>query len=464
MHNRRDFLKLAAVLPFASAAQAKSTGTVDWNRTAQEIDGFGASAAFHMAQNLRIFPEPQRTQVLDALFSQTKGAGLSIVRNYVGDGGSWGTPQNGPAPSIEPQEGVWNWTGDEEEIWFMQEAGARGCTRYMSTAWSPPAWMKDNGNVIGGRLRPDKYQAFAEYLSMYVRGYKEHHGIDIYAISPANEPDVDVKYSSCHWTGEEFHAFLKVLIPVFDRDKITAKLILGEHSAWTENPVLASLEDPTTAPRVDIVGVHAYGTIARGAFPPVTQRSGLLKETLRQKKKIWETEAANLGRNYPDIRDGVYWAKVLHTHVAENRTSAWLYWWAVSQYGGGGSLVHLDPEKKTFSVDKRLYTIGNYSRFVRPGYFRVEIDAETAPGVLVSAFKNESSRRLVVVAINENDGAQDLELRLTGADATSMLPCRTSETEDLATLPELRIADNTLKASLAPASVTTYVAAVTPSK
>jgi glucuronoarabinoxylan endo-1,4-beta-xylanase len=432
---------------------AKSTGTVDWSRTAQEIDGFGASGAFHMAGDLMDFP--------DILFSQSKGAGLSIVRNFVGDGGSWGSKTNGPSPSIEPQEGVWSWTGDEDEIWLMKEAGKRGCTRYVSTVWSPPAWMKTNNNVIGGHLRPDKYQAFAEYLSMYVRGYKEHHGIDIYAISLANEPDITVKYSSCYWTGKEFHDFLKYLIPVFDRDKITAKVIVGEHSAWTENPVLESLADSVTAARIDIVGVHAYGTSDRDPFPPIAQRSGPLVETLKQKKKIWQTEAANLGRNYPDIRDGIYWAKVLHTHVADNRTNGWLYWWAMSPYPAGGSMVHMDTKTNTYTVDKRLYTIGNYSRFVKPGYFRVQTNSELSTGVLVSAYKNEQARQLVVVVINENVNPRDLELRLNGINATKAAPWRTSQTEDLAGLPELQIIDNTLKAILAPGSVTTFVLDVT---
>jgi glucuronoarabinoxylan endo-1,4-beta-xylanase len=442
-------------------ANSKSTGTVDWSRTAQEIDGFGASAAFHMAGDLMDFPEPQRTEILDILFSPSKGAGLSIERNFVGDGGSWGSKTNGPSPSIEPQEGVWNWTGDEDEIWIMREAGKRGCTRYMSTVWSPPAWMKTNNNVIGGHLRPDKYQAFAEYLSMYVRGYKEHHNIDIYAISLANEPDVTVRYSSCYWTGKEFHEFLKVLIPVFERDKITAKVIVGEHSAWTENPVLESLEDSVTAARIDIVGVHAYHTADRDPFPPISQRVGPLVETLKQKKKIWQTEAANLGRNYPDIRDGIYWAKILHTHVAENSANGWLYWWSVSPYNGGGSLVHMDTKTNTYTVDKRLYTIGNYSRFVKPGYFRVQTNSELMAGVLVSAYKSEPESKLVVVVINENVIARDLELRLNGVNATSATPWRTSQTEDLASLPELRIADNTLKAILAPGSVTTFVINVT---
>src|SRR5512133_3852509 len=63
---------------------SKSSGLIYWNRTGQEIDGFGASGAFRQARNLMNFPEPQRSEVLDILFSPTKGAGLSIVRNIVG--------------------------------------------------------------------------------------------------------------------------------------------------------------------------------------------------------------------------------------------------------------------------------------------------------------------------------------------------------------------------------------------
>ena len=437
-----------------------SKGIIDWSKTAQEIDGFGASGAFKMARNLMNFPEPQRSELLDILFSPTKGVGLFIVRNIVGDGGTVG----GASPTIEPQEGVWNWTGDEDQVWLMQEAGKRGATRYISTVWSPPAWMKTSNNVIGGHLRPDKYMAFAEYLSMYIRGYKEHFGIDIYAISLANEPNGPHNYSSCRWTGKEFHDFLLFLIPVFERDKITAKVIIGEHSAWSENLVLESLADSVTAARVDIVGVHAYHTVDKDPFPPIAERSGPLVETMASKKRIWETEVSNLGRNYPDIRDGLYWAKVLHTHVAENNANAWLYWWAVSSPNTGQGMTHLNSQNKTYSVDKRLYTIGNYSRFVKPGYFRVVMNSELVAGVVASAYKSEKDNKLVIVVINENIDVKKLELSLTGVTATSAAPWRTSEKEDLVGLPELKITDNILKATLAPGSVTTYVVNITPKK
>ena len=438
---------------------SKSTGTVDWNKAAQEMDGFGASGAFQMAKNLMDFPEPQRSEVLDILFSQTKGAGLSIVRNIVGDGATVG----GGSPSIEPKEGEWNWTVDKDQIWLMQEAAKRGATRFMSTVWSPPAWMKTNNNVVGGHLRPDKYLAFAEYLSMYIRGYKEHHGIDIYAISLANEPDVTVRYSSCYWTGKEFHDFLKFLIPVFERDKITSKVIVGELTGWSENPVLESLADSVTAARIDIVGVHAYHTADNDPFPPISQRAGTLVETLKQKKKIWQTEVSNLGRNFPDMTDGLYWAKVIHTHVAENNTNAWLYWWVVASPTSGQGMAHLDSQKKTYTIDKRLYTLGNYSRFVKPGYFRVQTNSQLSSGVLVSAYKSDSDHKLVVVAINENVKPRELALKLKGTNSSSAALWRTSQTEDLVNLKELRIAaDSTLKATLAPGSVTTFVMSVNP--
>jgi len=128
--------------------------------------------------------------------------------------------------------------------------------------------------VIKGRVKEDKYQAFADYLSAYVRGYKEHFGIEIYAISPTNEPEVTVDYSSCYWDGEELHEFVRDhLIPTFDRDGVSAKLILGEHGSWSEEPALPSLNDPITASRIDIVGVHAYLT-PRKPFPARFCQSG----------------------------------------------------------------------------------------------------------------------------------------------------------------------------------------------
>jgi glucuronoarabinoxylan endo-1,4-beta-xylanase len=456
-------MRLAAAVPLAHgfSPRAEVAGTIHWGRDAGGIDGFGASAAFHMAQNLRSFPAESREMILDLLFSQTSGAGLSIVRNIVGDGGSWGTPLNGPTPTIEPSEGQWNWTGDEEQIWFMKEAGARGCTRYVSTVWSPPSWMKDNGNVVKGRVKRDKYQAYADYLSAYVRGYKQHHGIEIYAISPTNEPEINVNYSSCNWTGEELHNFVRdAVIPTFKRDKIEAKFLLGECGKWSEAPALPSLEDPATAAHIDIVGTHAYLDSRQNPFPPLSARSGQLPVTRRMGKRLWQTEVSDGGRNLTDIEDGLYWAKMLHSHVVDNGANAWLYWWAISNINDRGALIYLDQKENTFVTATRLFTLGNFSRFIRPGSIRVEVEASAPSGVYLSAYKVDEGKKIVVVTINDNSDDKTIELKLDGPLASSLEIHRTSATEALQVLSPIPVARNLLRLPMANSSVTTFVGTV----
>ena len=454
MITHRTFLKMLAAAPLTLAARAGGD-TVAWDEPQQTIDGFGASAAFFQARNLQQFPEPQRSQILDFLFSTEKGAGLSIVRNIVGDGGHWGNARNGPTPSIEPRPGHWNWKGDEDQIWFMREAAKRGCTRYMSTVWSPPAWMKTNASVIhGGRAKPEDYRRFAEYLSAYVRGYKQHHGIDIYAISPTNEPDQDTRYSSCLWSGEELRVLVRDHIaPVFARDKVEAKLLLGEWSMWSEEPYAPSLLDPQAAARVDIAASHAYTKTNRG-YEPISLRTGDMTVARAAGKPIWQTEVSCFDPNGGGIEDALYWAQLLHTHVVENQVSAWLYWWAVFDHDSRSALVTLAPETLTYAAAKRLFALGNYSRFVRPGFQRVTSMSSPAPGVRLAAFRDPQSARRVAVAINGNPGPATVDFPAAAAAAAVY---RTSADEELARLPDVAVASGRLAAALAAQSITTFV-------
>jgi glucuronoarabinoxylan endo-1,4-beta-xylanase len=453
MITQRTFLKLLMTTPLALGLPVGAEAPlIDWADERQTMDGFGASAAFHMAHNLQQFE--RSAEILDLLFSTEKGAGLSIVRNVVGDGGTWGEASNGPTPSIEPREGVWNWKGDEDQIWFMREAAKRGALRNMSTVWSPPAWMKTNASVTdGGMLRPDKYRAFAEYLSAYVRGYKEHHNIDIYAISPANEPDQNTKYSSCLWSGDQFHVFVRNhVVPVFARDNVQAKFLMGENSLWSEVPLLESLADPISATRIDIAASHAYARKNR-SLEPLEWHTGNLRHVNASGKPLWQTEVSLFDKNDVTIDDALYWARMLHTHVAENNVSAWLYWWAIEPYDNRSALIQFDSKANRIIAAKRLFAMGNYSRFVRPGFKRIATG--TAPeGVYLSAFQNEKTK--VVVAINENGYNSGTALSFTAPAATAAC-YRTSQSEDLARIADLPAAKGVFTATLAPRSITSFV-------
>ncbi len=420
-----------------------------WNDSRQTIDGFGICEAFHQARHIMEYPEPARTEILDLLFSTDKGAGVSILRNIVGDGGTWGNSTDGPSPTIQPAEGLWNWTGDEDQIWLMRQAKGYGCTNFFSTVWSPPAWMKTSNAVDGGGgLRPDKYDAFAGYLSRYLREYRQRFGLEISAISIQNEPDLVTKYSSCTWTGDQFRDFIRGhLIPTFESDGITADVVLGESSNFGEQHAVETLHDPAAAAAVDIVATHAYDEKPADKIKP-------LPLAKIHGKRIWMTEVSYFGDNDPTIKDGLRWAKLMHDHLTVSEVNAWFYWWGACYKPNGESLIPLDVKNRAYSTTKRLFTFSNFSRFIRPGFVRLECPPAPSRGVNVSAFRNGDKNSLVVVAINSGDASQEIEYRLEGCEITSFTPYRTSATEDLARLDSIP----SLKATLPAQSVTTFVA------
>lgn len=451
----RPFILLISLILFLATSTVSSvsttfTCTVNWNSESQVIDGFGGSGAFHQAVNLMSYPEKERNKILDLLFSQNSGIGLSIIRNIVGDGGDWGKPFDGATPSIEPREGVWNWTGDEDQIWLMNEAKKRGCNQFVSTVWSPPAWMKTNNSVIkGGELRSDKYQAYADYLSKYVRGYRKHHNIDIHAISLANEPGFAAPYSSCLWTGSQFREFIKnYLTPTLKRDNVGVKVIIPEEMNFSENYAIDTLNDPEASQGVDIIGTHAYDFNAK-PFPVTKSRN----------KSIWQTEVSNIGFNDGSIDDGLKYAKLLHDQMTITEVNAWLFWWLIA-YKEGETLIHLDTSFKTFQTFKRLYTIGNYSRFIRPGYVRIDTKSNPTANVFVTAYKDNSTGKFAIVAINNGDQEQTISFNLNEfPNFKAIIPYRTSKRENLAKLDQIPISKNSFKALLKVKSVTTFVAA-----
>ncbi|MCY2931713.1 MAG: NPCBM/NEW2 domain-containing protein [Planctomycetota bacterium] len=613
-----------APVSLLTAADPVPEAVVKLKALRQEIEGFGGSGSFRQADNLMKLPPADRQEVLDLLFSTTKGAGISIIRNNIGDGGLtaegkvWGTDTDGPTATIEPKEGQWSWTGDEAQIWLMKEAAQRGCTRFISAAWSPPAWMKTNNSVInGGNLKKDKYRAYAEYLAEYANGYKKNHGIDIYAVSPQNEPTFSGGYSCCQWSAQDFLELTKNhIIPVWKDKKVAAKYMLGEHMAWDESFAVPSLNDAEACARVDIVAAHGYG------WP---QGFGVLPTAKAKGKKIWQTEVYNNGDDSNNregkgtIGNGLYWAEYIHNHMTASDTNAWLYWWLIAKYKFEGCLItvgatpdpSVDPKQAVFtselitrqtpgrSVDvdiditnakrlclevdlgdgrfngdradwfeprlvgpkgelkltdltwtfanagwntpkvnktvggeqdiivngvkaaygigthaqslitydlppgytrfkckagldelvlretdpdaskvkfrvytrdstggekaksyivyPRLWVVGNFSRFVRPGWVRVDATPSPAPGVLVSAYKNPASDDFAVVIINKNDKEQTVAVSLEAATSGPLTPYRTSATESLDKLSPIAFEGGKLTTKLPAQSVTTFV-------
>ena len=450
---------------------------INFNSERQEIDGFGASGFGSSAKNIK--RHKYCDEIMTLLFDRKKGAGLSIVRNGIGDSAdNWGDDKNGPEPSIEPKEGVWDRNVKDNQIWLMQEAEKYGCDIFYSVPWSAPAWMKDNNSCSTGHLRKDMYQKYAEYLAEYVTIYKEEFGIDIYAISPQNEPESEPGYSSCKFTPEELCELVRDYIgPEFKKRGLKTKIIISEAANYDFDLMEPAANDLEAMKYIDMFSAHGYWR-----DPPVK-----FDKAFELGKKVWQTEYCDIFGRDSSITDGIKWARLIHEHMVTAESSAFFHWYLANQYYHYDEpLIHINVDDNTYVINKRLWTFGNFSRFIRPGFVRV--DAETTesddvkitarpdpevvlpprdtikemfrkadPAVYVSAYKNPKNGELVIVCVNDTDKNVDIQADISESGGKTFKAFRTSEDENLQALHELSAKEGKLEIALRPKSVTTYI-------
>jgi O-glycosyl hydrolase len=402
---------LSSVVSITVNNPAGPTVTVNWSDVHQQIDGFGASSAST--------GDGITNSQADLFWSTTAGVGLSLLRIQIQTDGTY------------------------PDLATMQKAQDRG-VRIWGTPWSPPASMKSNGSTNnGGSLLASDYQAYADYLSSYLLGLKNSYGISLYALSIQNEPDYTATWQSCIWTGQQFHDFLENnLLPTFSKNRVTTKIMMPEESGWKFDRATATLSDPVTAAGVSIIAGHNYDGGPAAPYPP-GQNQG---------KHLWETEASSFEAFDPSIANGLKWAKKINDWMTIANANAWHYWWLID--GNADNEALLGPSGQT---TKRLYVMGNYSKFVRPGYYRIGTSASPVSGVSLSAYKDPSTGKFAIVAINQNASAVTLDFALNGFTSNTVAPWVTSAGLDLVEQPSITVGGSVFVATLPAASVTTFV-------
>jgi glucuronoarabinoxylan endo-1,4-beta-xylanase len=173
-------------------------------------------------------------------------------------------------------------------------------------------------------------------------------------------------------------------------------------------------------------------------------------------KELWETEISDPGDvDGPPMDSGLRVARMMHDHLTIASVSAWHYWWIVPRLDGPPSTsAILDQE---FQLTRRAYVMGQYSKFVRPGFVRVDSTDTTKTGTYASAYLDPTSRRFALVVVNERRSVVEQEIEFEGGSVTEVVPWSTSEE---ATLEEGRSVDadgDSLTIELEPRSVTTLI-------
>src|SRR3990172_9393735 len=143
----RKIYLLLIVLVFSRLLYAQDDVKMDLGKEYQTIDNFAASDCWSM-QKIGAWALPQKERVADLLFSVDKGIGLSAWRFNIGGGmnpyinHSWRTVE-----TFEVEQGVYDWSRQEEERWFLQAAKERGVDQLIAFVNIPPRRMTRNGRT-----------------------------------------------------------------------------------------------------------------------------------------------------------------------------------------------------------------------------------------------------------------------------------------------------------------------------
>jgi glucuronoarabinoxylan endo-1,4-beta-xylanase len=447
-------LSFIFILVVAPKLQAQNA-TVTWTSTHQTIDGFGASD-WATAESLT----PEQA---DLFFSTTTGVGLSLVEEEGNEECGYSVP---PTGSGFP------------DLTTLQEAVARGANVVLQMA-SPPISMKDGGSCGNGNLLSGSYQGYANYIVGWVENLQSA-GIPVSVVSPITEADViSGSPTSCPspnigtpnniggfcLTPEQMTTFIKSYLgPAMTAAGLTGKIRLGDEGQWfLYNYPSSCISDSACAAYVGILGSHAYGyypntnigyyrSYACCSNPfaaPESTASG----------QLWVSEVSQSGSGNVfngTISDGLEWAKLIHDYLTKANISGFMYWML------NGNSWYNDNEGLTDengNPAKRLYTIGNFSKFVRPGWVRIDTgNGNPQAGVYVSAYKDPSGGAFAIVAINQNSSSATQTVSLSGfPSVTETTPWVTSSASDLVQQSSVPLSGNSFSYTLSAQSVTTFV-------
>jgi glucuronoarabinoxylan endo-1,4-beta-xylanase len=393
--------------------------TIDPGTTFQTMDGFGIADVWQGKAN-------STPAMLTLLFDPVNGIGLSILR--IGIDGTSGQPKiMGDAAFVDGPEIV-KYGG---KVW--------------AAPWSPPANMKDNADVNnGGHLLTNDYEAWASVLAAFPAYYKQQSGVDLYAISAQNEPDFVANYQSSVYDSTQMNNFIKVLAPKLAALNPPVGVLAAEPDTWGnlwggDNYGNAILNDPAVSPLVTVIATHDYGSNTKSTTRPAPPAGANMTH------RLWETEityspgaAIDAGL---DIARGIYAA------VTSGGVNGWLYWWT-QQFMDGGSASN---------PPKRVYAMGNFSKFVRPGFVRVAVTGAPAAVQIVS-FMNPADGTYAIVALNSGTSAQQVSLFVSGATwPSTVTPYVTSASSNLAAGTDISVSGGRFSGSLPQQSITTFV-------
>ena len=424
----------------------------------QVIDGFGASDCWSF-QKIGEWPETEKNHVADLLFSVEEGIGLSQWRFNIG-GGLNSESINNPwrtVETFETAEGEYDWSRQSSERWFLDAAKVRGVDQFIAFVNSPPGRMTRNGltNCTDGsgttNLKNGWEKQFARYLKDILVQFRDVWDLEFDYISPINEPQWEWNNGSDQEgnraSNEDIRKITLALYDTLQAAELNTDISLiesGDLRSWYQlNTGMGQeygqaygsylnelVSHPDLTGKIgNHIGGHSYWSDLINTSLVQDRQSLLvhLDDYLEDNWKYWVTEYTILqgpngeggsGRDLSMVT-AIDVTRVIHHDMTLLNASAWQWWTAVSPEDYKDGLLYTNyrsnPNDQSIIESKLLWAFGNYSRFIRPGYMRIQMTgANNKFGLMGTAYLAPDEKTVVLVFINAASTSKEIELNLSG--------------------------------------------------
>lgn len=403
------------------------------NKTFQTFLGIGGAITDASAEVFAKLSNEKQQEFLKAYYDKEKGIGYSIIRTNIHScdfsSESYTYVDEGDAALKS-----FNIEHDKKfRIPLIKKAMATagGKIPLFVSPWSPPAFMKDNKNMLhGGKLLAEFYQAWANYYVKFITSYQKE-GIPIWGLTIQNEPMAKQTWESCIYTAEEERDFLKKYLgPTLKNAGLGDKKII----AWDHNRDLLSqrastiLDDPEANKYVWGIGFHWYESWSGG--DSMFENVGKVHEMYPDKNLLF-TEGCVERFDYSKLQlwaNGERYGKSMINDF-NNGTVGWTDWNVLLDENGGPNHVgnfcfapiHGDTKTGSLIYTPSYYYIGHFSKFIDKGAKRISSVASRSQ-LLTTSFLNQDGKIITVVMNQSNDKIKYYLCIGTKATEVSILP------------------------------------------
>ncbi len=394
--------------PSNPTSEGKVYVFVDPRKTFQSFLGIGGALTDAAAETFAKLPAARQEELLAAYYSTDRGIGYTLARTNI------------HSCDFSSESYTYVTEGDKEltsfsiahdlryRIPLIKRALAASGNRLklFASPWSPPAYMKDNNDMLhGGHLRPEYYRAWALYFTKFIKSYRQA-GVPVWGITIQNEPMATQTWESCVYQAADERDFLKdYLGPVMAEQGLRDVNIM----VWDHNRDLiiqraqTIFDDPSAAKYVWGIAFHWYEDWSGGT--QMYDNVALVHQLYPDKHILFTegTPASFDSTAYGRWSLGEAYGRSM-IHDFNSGTEGWTDWNILLDERGGPNHVgnfcfapiHADTRTGQLIYTNSYYYLGHFSKFIRPGARRI-LASPSRSMLLTTAFVNADGSVAVVV-------------------------------------------------------------------